>query len=368
MEHIEKYQVSIHLEDICEKGYLPLVRSQSSSTICSSVSELSTTTTKDADCTMEQLLHRLRNIINLKKSNKSYLPNGPKDRGNLLIDLLEKKININSSIETTTVACPTTTDSAVQTYLDPPQSQKNQKPPALLIYPTEEDTESVRNLLLKELPNPPSLTATRSIKNNGLAIVLQNTQQREDLIKSISDNPALNTKVTSKLPGKRHPSLILYNVPRNLPEEDIQKTLQDATSTDKAFKIRFKFKGREDNSDNWIIETPAPLFHLLKRKRKISVNWNIIHMREFFHIQKCTYCQSYGHVKKDCHELKPFCGNCTLRHPTDKCRRQEKICINCSTFNRENNTNYETYHKAHSSACHCYRLQVTKYKKTRDYE
>ncbi|GBL80359.1 hypothetical protein AVEN_92269-1 [Araneus ventricosus] len=116
MENIEKYQFSVHLEDICEKGFLPLVRSQSSSTICSSdISENPSTKIKDEDCSIEQLLNRIRNVINYKKSNKPYLPNGPKERGNHLLDLLEDKLKNNSASELITAIFPFTTDRAIQT-------------------------------------------------------------------------------------------------------------------------------------------------------------------------------------------------------------------------------------------------------------
>ncbi|GBM81245.1 hypothetical protein AVEN_236448-1 [Araneus ventricosus] len=177
-----------------------------------------------------------------------------------------------------------------------------------------------------------------------------------------SKNPFVQEKIKPVLPAKRHPSAILYNVRKNVTEEEVQEALAVLTESEDKLKIRFKFRGRKEDTLIWVLETPDPALKKLKA-RKFLVNWVTVETREFYHVTKCNYCQNYGHVTKECSHTKPTCDN----YPTKNCRKSSYICPNCSTYNRMYGANENIFHKAHSSACHCYFYEVQKYKKIRDY-
>jgi len=176
--------------------------------------------------------------------------------------------------------------------------------------------------------------------------------------------PEFETKIKPVLPAVKYPSAILYNVPDNIKEEDIQTRLKEETGHSKDLRLRFKFRGKEENTSNWVFETPGHILRKLQRKKQIHINWTTAIIREFFHIKKCTKCQSYGHTAKDCPKQKPYCG---LAHATKDCRNNNISCINCFSHNRSYQTNLYIDHKPHSKDCFCFRSEIEIYKKTIDY-
>ncbi|GBN64340.1 hypothetical protein AVEN_257543-1 [Araneus ventricosus] len=91
-------QPAILLKDIYDPSLIPLRRSISNPSICSTESvDCPIIRIKDEECNVNQLISRIRNVINAKKSGKPYLTISKMDRGNALLDLLEKKIQVTTS-------------------------------------------------------------------------------------------------------------------------------------------------------------------------------------------------------------------------------------------------------------------------------
>ncbi|GBN18439.1 hypothetical protein AVEN_236860-1 [Araneus ventricosus] len=352
------------------------------------------------------LLAQLRRIVNIKRGTKSYLTIPLLNEANEIMDLIESDINVlisQSSLKPngvteaqasatflTKAISPEQADATIQTTPSisrsgPKTTKKSfadalksnppkQRPTAILLYPKEKDSleGSMRDFLSDEVPPNHSIFKNvrkiKNIKNNGLAVIVNNKSQQQEFLEEIQNFPLIKTKISPSLPSIKHPSAILYGVPNSIIEEEIQRELKAATSQDSNLRVRFKFKGKEEDTTNWVFETPGEILKILKRKSKIHVKWHTVDIREFYHIKKCNFCQAYGHVTKTCPNTKPTCGNCTGPHATFKCRRNVFICINCSTYNKVHQTNYSTFHRAHSSACFCHSTEVAAYKRTRDYE
>lgn len=380
-------------------------RSRSTPDINLSKQESQTSTQTATDKSIDSLLSKLRKAVNTKKGTKSYLTIPLLNEANHLIDLIESNINElrsqissesdNEGVASACVTCSTKTqppeqiNEAIQTSPTTSRTAPNnakksfaealkgnlpkQRPSAILLYPKEKDSFEgpLREFLSEEVPSSHSIFKNvrklKKIKNNGIAVIVNNKLQQQEFLEELQNIPSIQTKVSSILPAVKHPSAILYNIPNNVKEEEIQKELKTVTHQESNLKVRFKFKGRDENSTNWVFETPGEALKLLKKTKKLHINWHTVEIREFFHVKKCNFCQGYGHVTKNCPCTKPICGKCTGPHATFKCRRNVLICVNCSEFNKVHQTNHSIYHKAHSSACFCYSTEVTAYKKTRDY-
>ncbi|GBN96433.1 hypothetical protein AVEN_63122-1 [Araneus ventricosus] len=183
----------------------------------------------------------------------------------------------------------------------------------------------------------------------------------------IQKSDTLKDKITSRLPAKRHPSIIIYDIPNDTTDEEIQASLKANTGIEKDLKLRFKLRGRKQETSHWIMEAPAEEFHKIIPVEKISVNWEIHNIKEFYHIQRCNNCHEYGHPAAKCTATRPFCGYCAQRHPTSKCRTWYPRCINCEHSNATKGTRYRTDHPASSPNCSSYKKEIQTYKNTRDY-
>ncbi|KAF8786034.1 hypothetical protein HNY73_011510 [Argiope bruennichi] len=158
----------------------------------------------------------------------------------------------------------------------------------------------------------------------------------DQLKRTIESNDSLKKNITVRLPGKRLPSLIIYDLPNDTTNKDVQTALKAYTNMQEDMRLRFKMKGRREGTSHWVLETPGEVLHTLKQLKKIPINWSMYQMKEFFHVKRCSTCQAYGHTafSKECKFTTPFCGCCGYRHHSRSCRSEDSNCINCYESNR----------------------------------
>ncbi|GBO12448.1 hypothetical protein AVEN_160632-1 [Araneus ventricosus] len=112
------------------------------------------------------------------------------------------------------------------------------------------------------------------------------------------------------MPGKRHPSIIIYDLPNTITDQEVQEALRTYTEDAENIRTRFKLKGRKPDTSHWVMEAPRQHFLQLKRFRKIAVNWNLFQIKEFFHVKRCQFCQAFGHTRQlqvHCSKLRNLC-------------------------------------------------------------
>ncbi|GBM92364.1 hypothetical protein AVEN_9204-1 [Araneus ventricosus] len=177
----------------------------------------------------------------------------------------------------------------------------------------------------------------------------------------------LKTKILIKTPKRRHPSIIIYNVQVDVPESEIQEIFKNHMHIDAELKLRFKFRGKSPNHQNWIFETPAAEFSSLMQYNKIPICWQMHRLGEFFHYKLCNFCQSFGHTTKDCTFSTLSCGHCAGHHMTRDCNHEFITCVNCFKSNQNNGTNLPTWHHTRHSSCPYLQSEIDKYRATRDY-
>ncbi|GBM80700.1 hypothetical protein AVEN_137221-1 [Araneus ventricosus] len=247
--------------------------------------------------------------------------------------------------------------------------QASKKPTTLLLYPMKSaEKEEVLEILKREIARPSTkIKYVQKIKNKGVAVRLERDQEVEELIQTINSKETLKSTIETKKPGKRHPSIIIYNLPDETIEDEVQEALAINADIKERLNIRFKLSGRQPGTAHWILETPSESFYKLKRLGKLPIHWTMHQVREFFHIKRCNKCQGFRHLAKDCPSNRPSCGSCAGHHPTTKCRSSQVVCINCAMHNQFHGTRFPAYHHTSDSGCSCYLGEVALYKETRDY-
>ncbi|KAF8791598.1 putative 115 kDa protein in type-1 like protein [Argiope bruennichi] len=228
-------------------------------------------------------------------------------------------------------------------YAEVAKLKNRKKKPTMLLYPTEENDKTIESILREELkedgPNF-KIRVVRKLQNKGLAIVCDKEQEFDQLKRTIESNDSLKKNITVRLPGKRLPSLIIYDLPNDTTNKDVQTALKAYTNMQEDLRLRFKMKGRREGTSHWVLETPGEVLHTLKQLKKIPINCSMYQMKEFFHVKRCSTCQAYGHTEnaknlsKECKFTTPFCGCCGYRHHSRSCRSEDSNCINCSESNR----------------------------------
>ncbi|GBN29368.1 hypothetical protein AVEN_132340-1 [Araneus ventricosus] len=270
----------------------------------------------------------------------------------------------------------TTSDhqAATGNHIFPPPNQSNSIPPepapnpTILLYPTTDSTSNLSEILNEALsPRDYNPTNIKPLRGNGLAISFQTSSQIKQFQSKLKENSNLKSAITIKLPTKRSPSFILYNVPNPTKEEDIQEALKSQLNLKNPLNLRFKFKGNTTSTTNWVFEATSQTLNIIQQIQKIQIGWSMLKISEFFHFKKCNFCQAFGHTTKDCHRQIPSCSRCADHHLITDCQSQSYCCINCLESNIFTGSELPTFHSAKDRSCPFFQDAINKYRATRDY-
>ncbi|GBL90513.1 hypothetical protein AVEN_179436-1 [Araneus ventricosus] len=249
--------------------------------------------------------------------------------------------------------------------LSPSSSQSVSKKPALLLHPVHDSSIEIPNILSEAIPSSDyDIHNIRPISKSGFVITLNSEDDKNKIKHSNSENSRHLIKSYNKNPGKRHFSMILYNVPSNISDEEIQSDLQVFQTNQCPLKIRFRFKGRLTNTRNLVFETPSAEFHKLMNIKKVPIKWKMYNVREFHHIKRCNFCQSFGHTTKDCRYNIPSCANCAGHHQTKECASNYHLCVNCYMRNSLNSSDPAIFHSAKDFNCPCFQTELARFRKS----
>ncbi|GBL56575.1 hypothetical protein AVEN_196586-1 [Araneus ventricosus] len=245
-------------------------RNNSSSSIISSASDKTDpfAATHNDNTSFIKLLESLRIIVNSqtvpKKSSsipKPHLPVSLQQDANSILDQLETKAKHLHSNNKQTNPPPKSrstgqqTETALSILSNSPASQQitpalpllqrkspnssttyaevtkkhqaSKKPPTLLLYPMKSaEKEEVGEILKREIARPSTkIKDVQKIKNKGVAVQLERDQNVEELIQAINSKETLKSTIETKKPGKTHPSIIIYKLPDETTEDEVQEAL-----------------------------------------------------------------------------------------------------------------------------------------------
>lgn len=247
--------------------------------------------------------------------------------------------------------------------------------PAVCIFPkldSIKDSDDTKQLL-KNVLRPSDLgirvTGMRSIRNKGVVIHTATKEDQQKILKT----PCLTNSVTlsARLPTKRHPRVIFFNVPRDLTDECFLtnalagvQDIADLESTVKNCKLSHLAGARTGTACHRVYEVPARVRHVLVEQGKVFVDWNVCRVRDFIGLTVCSKCQMIGHSFKFCKDQQR-CGHCAGEgHTRINCPKAaaEPVCATCTRFGKP-----AAHPTGDKDSCPAYKAALSKDFATIDY-
>lgn len=209
----------------------------------------------------------------------------------------------------------------------------------------------------------------RTIRNKGVLLNTATAGEQEKLLNA----PCFNNSSTLKarLPTKRLPRLIFFNVPRDLTDVEFLRialigvpNIQDIEEAIASCKLSHLAGARTGTTCHRVYEMPATLRKLLVEQEKVFVNWTVCRVRDFIGLTVCTKCQMIGHSYKYCRDT-PRCGHCAEEnHISESCPNAavKPVCATCTRFGKP-----ATHSTGDRDNCPAYKAALKKDLATIDY-
>ncbi|GBM65538.1 hypothetical protein AVEN_83387-1 [Araneus ventricosus] len=235
----------------------------------------------------------------------------------------------------------------------------NKKPSTLFLFPTGnlDDLTNIKDLLQKEANNSEiHIRNLISIQNKGLAVTCREDLDVQTLLDTINNKESLKATIIA---GKRHPSIIIYNMPEPITQEEVNETFRAHAGTTEKLKLRFRLTDRQPGTVHWVMKASSKNFNKIQRLCKLEINWTMFQVCEFFHIKRCNKCQGFRHLAKDCPENRYSCANGAGHHLTRKCRSPHVYCVSCAMLNQIHGTRYPIDHYTSDSGFSCYKRKLS---------
>lgn len=249
------------------------------------------------------------------------------------------------------------------------QKQASIKPPQKILLvksKTDEDSEVTKQKLMKCFNPQREGVQIKNIRKtrNGLLI---ETNSEEDL-KKLEGNKNVSESFKTERPKKRNPRIIIYDVPKDLTEEQLADAVLCQNKNicrdnfNENFTPRFKTGKRNNDSVNWVVEVTPCVRNSLLKLNKIYIGWIACRVQDFLLVTKCYKCQGYGHISKYC-DKETVCSCCAEAHKFSECPNKDKPrkCINCIKQKRDSN------HDSMDKKCPSYKLALERTINSTDY-
>jgi hypothetical protein len=219
---------------------------------------------------------------------------------------------------------------------------------------SSEKAQEVVFSLVNPRKNGMQVTAVKKINGNGLVVETTNPEG----LKAFTENDKLKEAgLKASTPQRRLPRVILYDVPRDIPEKELlgcmRKQNQDRLTDEDVAAVKFCFRtGRKDSQEtNWVLEVPPQVRDKLITG-KIFISWNACKVSDYIFASRCYKCQGYGHIAKHCRLNYEICAHCAESgHSTKQCTSKDKnaSCVNCRKAGKKGD------HAASNSDCPMYK-------------
>lgn len=244
--------------------------------------------------------------------------------------------------------------------------------PVLIIKPKTTQSSQKTKKEVQENVNPVAINVSvnkvKNIRNGGI-IIKSNSKEEIQNLEQLSKKK-LNENYTVQISQLKPPKLVMIGSRKEYQEHELINELRRTNHIDKDDKIYIKGMRKSNHSSKYIIyiNTIGSTFAKLVNK-EISMGWDKCKFKEAFDINVCFKCCQYGHKANNCTK-KQICKFCSLNHCYWSCTSEELKCVNCTTSNKQYNTNYDYLHEANSNQCpiHDYVIEKIKEKINYDYE
>lgn len=224
----------------------------------------------------------------------------------------------------------------------PAMSPKN----VLFLKPSaDKKMENIKQVVLESVrPAHPELKVSKlkPTKAGGVVLELDN---KKDYDKLKSSKILEKVGLVASAPKQVEPHFIVYNVLKNLSDEDLVENIKISCGLENIFdknqmsklKVVSKRNSKFENRSHKILVAPFNMKTFILKLGKIHAYWETYKVADFINITRCFNCQSYGHPAKFCNKKSPTCGHCGQEgHKIDNCKDKDKkeTCANCKRAGR----------------------------------
>lgn len=251
---------------------------------------------------------------------------------------------------------------------EPVQVPKRPSEHVVLVYPEHpgKDSGPLRTKLKKAI-SPKNLKIAindiKNIKGGGLLVKTGSAEAAKTLEETIRGNNDLKGVIT-KLPSKRKPRIIIYNVQAEAPETEVLEALREKYTFSEQPSHKFNIKGREGH--HVVLELAPSDFNTVMKDKKVNIGWKRTTITEYLRATQCFKCTGYGHVAANCSQQQR-CMTCGKKgHSWENCQK-DPHCRQCETANKHKKQNYRTDHSAKDQTCPCRKFEIELLRKRVDY-
>lgn len=258
---------------------------------------------------------------------------------------------------------------------EPPKPQRPRG--AVLLTQTEENKsrfptiDSLKKSIKESIVPANEGIRVRNMIQTTKGILIQ-TQTIEGAQKIANSAKIKDLGVDTKIPSKRLPRLIIYDVPAHLNEASLAETFwkQNARAMDKTkqtFKPIFKNGPRNTDNVNWVVEVSPNVRNEVRKEGRVYFEWSSCNARDWLGITRCFKCQGLGHSAKFCRGETIYCPFCAQSgHNLETCPNEKAgtnpKCINCDRANAKSD------HPATSKDCPSYQKAIDRLRSATTYE
>jgi len=147
----------------------------------------------------------------------------------------------------------------------------------------------------------------------------------------------------AETPTKSGPTIIIYDVDKNLPKEEIIKQMilkncedpnSDKEMLKEKIKFRFNIKTKNATKANWVVELPPVLYNELIRRERVYIGFLSYRIKTFINITRCFKCHGYGHPARNC-TADQLCEKCGEAGYLRAACSAKMVCVNCKRGKRK---------------------------------
>ncbi|GBL73778.1 hypothetical protein AVEN_230754-1 [Araneus ventricosus] len=240
--------------------------------------------------------------------------------------------------------------------------------PTLLIQPKTDDIVSSAQLksLLETHIHPLTLgikiVTCQPAALKGVIVRLWSPEMVNILENAVNTHPALKEVCEARLPRKRQPQIIIYDVPvasgdREVVEREFLQKLCSSNNFHAGSDMRIVCKkpGRGPYQ-HWVLGLAPGLYNCIKDCTRLYFGFGSFKFKEYLEPVRCYKCLKFGHLRAKCGAQSESCSRCLTNHSYRDCKADQPVCRNCVEFNTRNNRGFKlpTEHSAISDKCPVY--------------
>lgn len=212
----------------------------------------------------------------------------------------------------------------------------------------------------------------KNVRRMGSRGVLLEAASEDDVEKVIGHPGLIEKGFKMDRPGRRVPRILIYDVDKNLTEQEIVEAiiLQNESIFDvcpdfkSKFKLKFKSGRMREDLVNWVAEVSPEVRTLLRKLDRLFIGWRACRVQDFVMVSRCYKCQMYGHVAKYCRQNMMICGHCGEDgHEMKTCPKGQENpnCVLCKRAKKPCD------HSINSRECPAYVAAVNRLVNSTDY-